>query len=131
MPKAPRPTADAKMLGFREVFSSYFFMSQSNKNDQIVVTVCKHAMYLHASTAHHATIISDKFLKPNGIKNREVPYWQKLLWEENDVKAQVVLKVELKKARSNEIFKRHKNYCKSKKNQKVTLHDLDLKGRFE
>ena len=99
MPKAPRPTAYAKMLGFREVFSSYFYMSQSNKKDQIVVTVCKHAMYLHASASHHATIISDKFLKSNGIKNREVPYWQKLLWEENVVKVQVVLKVELKKAR--------------------------------
>ena len=63
-------------------------MSQSNKNGQIVV-----------STLQHVTIISDKFLKPHGIKNQEVPYWQKLLWEEKVVKSQVVLKMELKNAR--------------------------------
>ena len=41
-----------------------FFMSQTNQNDQIVV-----------NTLQHITIISDKFLKPNEIKNQEVPYW--------------------------------------------------------
>ena len=67
----PRPTAEAKTLGFREAFLSYFFgISQINKNDQIVL-----------STLWHATI-SNKSLKSNGIKNREVPYWQRLLWEE-------------------------------------------------
>ena len=59
MPKAPRPTAVTKIFGFCEAFLSYFVMSQSNKNDQIVV-----------STLQHVTIISDKFLKPNGIKNQ-------------------------------------------------------------
>ena len=39
-------------------------MSQTNQNDQIVV-----------NTLQHITIISDKFLKPNEIKNQEVPYW--------------------------------------------------------
>ena len=63
-------------------------MSQSNKNDQRVVSILQHVV-----------IISDKFLKSNGIKNPEVPYWQKLSWEEKAVKSQVVLKVELKDAR--------------------------------
>ena len=63
-------------------------MSQSNKNDQRVVSILQHVV-----------IISDKFLKPNGIKNREVTYWQKLSWEEKAVKSQVVLKVELKDAK--------------------------------
>ena len=68
-------------------------MSQSNKNGQIVV-----------STLQHVTTISDKFLKPNGIKNQELPYQQKSLWEEKVVKSQAVLKMELKDAR----IKRHK-----------------------
>ena len=38
------------------------FKSQNNKNDQIVV-----------STLQCVTIINDKFLKSNGIKNWEVP----------------------------------------------------------
>ena len=63
-------------------------MSQSNKGDQIVV-----------STLQHVTIISDKFLKPKGIKSREPSYWQKLLWEEKFVRSQVSLKLELKDVR--------------------------------
>ena len=43
-------------------------MSQSNKNDQIIV-----------STLSHITIITNKFLKPNGIKNQAVPYWKKIV----------------------------------------------------
>ena len=41
-----------------------FCMSQTNQNDQIIV-----------NTLQHIIIISDKFLKPNGIKNQELPYW--------------------------------------------------------
>ena len=63
-------------------------MSQSNKGDQIVV-----------STLQHVIIISDKFLKPNGIKSREPTYWQKLLREEKFMKSQVSLKLELKDVR--------------------------------
>ena len=63
-------------------------MPQSNKNDHIGV-----------NTLQHVAIINDKLLKPNGIKNREVPYWQKLLWEEKVVKLQIILKVKLKNAR--------------------------------
>ena len=102
MPKAPRATADAKIWGFHKAFSSYFFMLQSNKNDHIAV-----------STLPHITIISIKFFKSNGIKNREVPYWQKLLQEDKVVKLQVVLKVEFKEQElnvtSNEIFKHCRN----------------------
>ena len=68
-------------------------MPQSNKNGQIVVSILQ-----------HVTTISDKFLKPNGIKNQELPYQQKSLWEEKVVKSQAVLKMELKDAR----IKRHK-----------------------
>ena len=77
-----------------------FFMLQSNKNDHIVV-----------STLPHITVISIKFFKSNGIKNREVPYWQKLLQEDKVVKLQVVLKVEFKELNvtSNEIFKHYRN----------------------
>ena len=83
------PLQTQKILGSREAFSSYFFMSKSNKNDQIVVT-----------TLQHVTIIGNKFLNPNGIiENREVLYWQKFLWEEKIVKLQVVLKVKLKDGR--------------------------------
>ena len=57
-PKAPRPTAYANIWRFDKAFLSYSFVSESNKNDQAVV-----------STLQHVTIISDKFLKPNGIKN--------------------------------------------------------------
>ena len=70
MLKAPRPTTDTKNLGFRKVFLSYFLMSQRKKIDQIVV-----------STLQCVTIISDKYLQQNGIKNQEVPYWQKFLWK--------------------------------------------------
>ena len=70
MLKAPRPTTDTKNLGFCKVFSSYFLMSQRKKIDQIVV-----------STLQCVTIISDKYLQQNGIKNQEVPYWQKFLWK--------------------------------------------------
>ena len=77
------------------------------------------------------TIIGVKFLKPNGIKNREVPYWQKLSGEEKVVKSQVVLKVELKDARMKFLNVAGINCYESKKIQQVTLHDLDLKGSFE
>ena len=87
MPKVPRPIADTKTI-WQKAFLWYFSMSQSNKGDQIVV-----------STLQHVTIISDKFLKPNGIKSREPPYWQKLLWEEKFVRSQVSLKLELKDVR--------------------------------
>ena len=84
------------------------------------------------STLQHVTIISVKFLKPNGIKNREVPYWQKLSGEEKVVKSQVVLKVELKDARIMKFLNVAGINCyESKKIQQVTFHDLDLKGSFE
>ena len=71
MPKAPGPTAEAKTLRFCEAFSSFFLMVKSYdkiiKYDRIVV-----------STLEYVTI-SDKFLKRNGIRNRKVSYWQKLL----------------------------------------------------
>ena len=77
-----------KKFGVLQSIFLIFFWFQSNKNDQTVV-----------STLHHVTIISNKFLKPNGIKNWEVPYLQKLSWEEKVEKSQVVLKLELKDVR--------------------------------
>ena len=66
MPKAPGPTAEVKTLRFCEALMVKSY-DKIIKYDKIVV-----------STLEYVTI-SDKFLKRNGIKNRKVSYWQKVL----------------------------------------------------